>query len=124
MDNFLYCAATEGGTDDLNSVTPLAVVGGVIDGIEQQRLQHNERRRLYRQYLTRANLLPNPRADTPFQQLRQARNNRAYITTMGLDIATFEYVLFDQGFEHQWNTSTRSCWCWRNRVAKTCQRRS
>jgi hypothetical protein len=40
----------------------------------------------------------------PFQAVHNARNDRAYITTMGMDVATFEYLLSE--FVKKWNIST------------------
>ncbi|KAH8099883.1 hypothetical protein BXZ70DRAFT_872038, partial [Cristinia sonorae] len=60
------------------------------------------RRRLY---LRRAELLPNPRAETPWQVLRGIRSDRAYITTMGVDVATFDYLL-ESGFANAWSHQT------------------
>jgi hypothetical protein len=53
------------------------------------------------------NLLPNPCANMPFQAVHNAGNDRAYITTMGVDVPTFEYLLAK--FAHKWNTSTIPC---------------
>jgi hypothetical protein len=63
-----------------------------------------ERRRATRQYLTRSELLPNPRCDTPWQQLYKSESDCAYITTMGFDVATFQFIL-ESGFEMRWNCS-------------------
>jgi len=39
-------------------------------------------------YLLRQELLPNPRDGTVWQQLWKSQENRAFITTMGIDVAT------------------------------------
>ena len=54
-----------------------------------------------RNYLCRAQLLPNPRVGTPWQALFRSRNDRAYITTMGFDVATFNYLV-TSGFGIRW----------------------
>ncbi|KAG6913593.1 hypothetical protein DXG01_005700, partial [Tephrocybe rancida] len=56
-------------------------------------------------YLCRAQLLPDPCTGTPWQVLYNSRNNRAYITTMGFDVQTFEFIL-DSGFESAWSWTT------------------
>ena len=56
-----------------------------------------------RAYLVRANLLPNPRFGTPWQQLYRSKSDRAYITTMGFDVVTFHKIL-DAGFARRWYT--------------------
>ncbi|TFK80251.1 hypothetical protein K466DRAFT_452479, partial [Polyporus arcularius HHB13444] len=55
-----------------------------------------------RRYLRRAQLLPNPRRDTPWQALYESHDDRAYITTMGINVDTFHYIL-DHGFARKWN---------------------
>ncbi|KAI0344497.1 hypothetical protein BDW22DRAFT_1391232 [Trametopsis cervina] len=78
----------------------------VVLGAEDTRQQHRmETRRRTRQYLTRPELLPNPRVNTPWQQLYESRSDRAFITTMGVDVATFEYLL-EAGFADEWNFAT------------------
>ncbi|KAG6828836.1 hypothetical protein H0H93_014699, partial [Arthromyces matolae] len=57
-----------------------------------------------RLYLTRRDLLPNPRCDTLWQQLYASQNTRAFITTMGFDVDTFNYIL-ESGFTASWNTT-------------------
>ena len=56
-----------------------------------------------RRYLLREDLLPNPRETTPWQQLYQTQNDRAYIVTMGFDVNAFNRLL-SAGFEERWNT--------------------
>ena len=65
------------------------------------------RRRPHRLYLPRQELLPNPWDGTAWQQLWKSEEDRAFITTMGLDVATFRYILEgDNGFGIQWESST------------------
>ena len=62
-----------------------------------------ENRRPRRQYLGRMNLLPNPRVGTPWTRLYENREDRAFITTMGIDTPTFHAILA-AGFERLWYT--------------------
>ncbi|KAJ3974248.1 hypothetical protein EV361DRAFT_756281, partial [Lentinula raphanica] len=43
--------------------------------------------------IPRGDLLPNPRVATPWQRLYETRSNRSFITTMGIDVATFDFLL-------------------------------
>lgn len=60
-------------------------------------------RRRCRQYLARPNLLPNPRVDTPWRRLYRNGEDRAFITTMGVDTTTFRMIL-EAGFGLMWYT--------------------
>jgi hypothetical protein len=42
--------------------------------------------------------------DTPWQILLASQNDRAFITTMGFDVATFDYIIYS-GFGHLWSTT-------------------
>ncbi|KAF5328474.1 hypothetical protein D9758_018603 [Tetrapyrgos nigripes] len=72
--------------------------------LESRRIR-SERRSERRLYLTRPYLLPNPRSQTPWQVLYEGRNDRAFITMMGLNVAVFQRIL-DSGFERYWNENT------------------
>jgi hypothetical protein len=61
----------------------------------------SERRRNNRHYLTHPDLLA-PRGETSWQRLYETHSDRAYITTMGVDIAMFHLIL-ESGFEFTWN---------------------
>ena len=52
-------------------------------------------------YLTRQDLPQNPRLDSAWAFMRNGQNYRAYITTMGLDVQTFELVLAQ--FQIEWD---------------------
>lgn len=54
-------------------------------------------------YLTRADLLQNPRSCSPWEAMYRARNDGAYIATTGLDVAGFERLL--QFFVPVWNVA-------------------
>ena len=60
-------------------------------------------RRPRRQYLGRMNLLPNPRVGTPWIRLYKNHEDRAFITTMGVDTSTFDAIL-EAGFGRLWCT--------------------
>lgn len=67
----------------------------------------NARRRQNRLYLCRRELLPNPRIGTPWQRLWESQEDRAFITTMGLDVTTFRLILEGPGgFGEQWEASS------------------
>jgi len=82
----------------------VACAGIIVHGLEEARRIRTERRLERRLYLTRPDLLPNPRADTPWQILHRGRNNRAFITTMGFDVRTFELIL-EEGFARVWEST-------------------
>ena len=64
-----------------------------------------ENRRPRRQYLGRPNLLPNPRFGTPWRRLYERHEDQAFITTMGVDTATFRTIL-GAGFGSLWYSHT------------------
>ena len=80
----------------------LACVGLVFYGVEEARHNSVLRRSSQRLYLTRSDLLPDPRTDTPWQALYHSKSDRAFITTMGFDVLTFHDIL-QNGFEKIWN---------------------
>ncbi|KAG6847397.1 hypothetical protein H0H93_008476 [Arthromyces matolae] len=86
--------------DDNEEAGMVAAV--VVLGAEEARRIRAERRHPNRLYLCRPQLLPNPRIATPWQTLYDSRSDRAFITTMGFDVATFEYILAS-GFATHWN---------------------
>ncbi|KAG9121025.1 hypothetical protein FRC07_003195 [Ceratobasidium sp. 392] len=54
-------------------------------------------------YLRRQELMPYPRVESAWLALYQSRDDRAYITTMSVDVATFDYLLH-AGFQHAWDS--------------------
>ncbi|KAJ7156605.1 hypothetical protein C8R43DRAFT_1087314 [Mycena crocata] len=66
-------------------------------GAEEAHQLRIERRQPSRLYLCCPQLLPNPRFNTSWQVLVGNRNDCLFITTMGFDIATFNYII-DFGF--------------------------
>ena len=90
----------EADDDDQEQLaTSLAIL---FAGMEASHYERIRRRNPSRLYLTRPQLLPDPRFHTPWQRLRASRNDRAYITTMGFDIATFDVILA-AGFARLWD---------------------
>ena len=75
----------------------------LIVGSNEDHAWSVQNRRPRRQYLGRMSLLPNPRFGTPWTRLYQNREDRAFITTMGVNVSTFNTIL-KAGFEHLWNT--------------------
>ncbi|KIO23649.1 hypothetical protein M407DRAFT_15528 [Tulasnella calospora MUT 4182] len=70
----------------------------------QSRHERIRQRFQQRLYLTRPVLLPNPRYATPWIHLYESKDNRAYITTMGFNVATFEF-LQTSGFSDVWDST-------------------
>ncbi|KIJ24118.1 hypothetical protein M422DRAFT_82910, partial [Sphaerobolus stellatus SS14] len=74
-----------------------------VGGAEAERANRLERRKKHRLYLQRHDLLKNPRGLTPWQKLYHGQNDRAFNTTMGFDIATFNILMNE--FAPVWNTN-------------------
>lgn len=70
-------------------------------GAATSRLIRNEQRKPSRNYLTRRELPPNPHLGTAWRSLFESQNDRAFITTMGFDLATFKCII-DSGFKQRW----------------------
>ncbi|TCD64819.1 hypothetical protein EIP91_003600 [Steccherinum ochraceum] len=81
----------------------LATTTFLLSGVKHVRRKRAAARP--RLYLRRSELLPDPRNGTPWQQLYASKNDRAFITTMGVDVDTFHYLLFN-GFAYRWNKRT------------------
>ena len=88
--------------DEFEDELLLACVGLVCYGLEEAWRFSILRRSSQRLYLTRLDLLPDPRTDTPWQALYHSRSDRGFITTMGFDAVTFHSILH-HGFERLWN---------------------
>ncbi|KAF8701721.1 DDE superfamily endonuclease, partial [Rhizoctonia solani] len=63
----------------------------------------NRPRRRPKHYLTRPELLPNPRLISGWQSIYTSRKDRAFIHVLGIDVATFDYLLAS-GFCEAWNS--------------------
>ena len=71
----------------------MAAAALVVYGLKEARRLCADRWRERRLYLVCRDLLPNPRQQTLWQALFNSQNDRAFITTMGFDIAAFNLVL-------------------------------
>lgn len=81
-----------------------AAVAFLLAGIEHGRQERIRIRHAKRVYLTRFDLLRNPRFGTPWRRLYESQSDRAFITTMGFDTSTFNAIL-DAGFAERWNNT-------------------
>jgi hypothetical protein len=79
----------------------LLVLATLIAGVEEAHLLRIEHRHNHRLFLCRPQLLPDPRTNTPWQRLYLSQNDRAFITTMGFDVNTFNYIV-TSGFGERW----------------------
>jgi len=79
----------------------LSAAALVVVGAENGCQFRINRRHQTRNYLCHPQLLPNPRLGTPWMALFLSRNDRAYITTMGFDVCTMEYII-TSGFGRWW----------------------
>ena len=75
----------------------------VIAGSNEDHVRAVENRRPRRHYLQRTDLLPNPRVGTPWTYLYESGDDRAFLTTMGVDVSTFR-MLMEFGFVDLWYT--------------------
>lgn len=92
--------------EDDNTAAALATLCIIFVAALQARMAQRLNRNNHRLYLLRSNLLPNPRCGTPWQQLWDTQDDRAFITTMGFDVATFRYILEGpQGFAEHWEAT-------------------
>ena len=98
---FSQLAEEEIADDDQQVIASLLIP--LLLGAEIHRQIRAHRRSESRHSLTRPLLLPDPRVNTPWQQLLESKADRGFITTMGFDVTTFYYIL-RSGFRDQWNT--------------------
>jgi hypothetical protein len=104
---FLWLQVNQDEADD-DAQAAQAVFGASVAMIAHY---HQERAWLLSSrhtYLVWANLLPNPCFGTPWQQLYWSKSNRAFLTTMGFDVATFQAIL-EAGFAQRWCTTPIPC---------------
>ena len=90
-------------SDDERRQEAIAIAGLIVYGLGEAERHRAERRRERRLYLVRGDLLKTAREGTPWQVLNSSKNDRAFITTMGFDVATFDLIL-SSGFEERWNS--------------------
>ena len=95
-------SSSEEESEEEEDLAMLALTAMFV-GLEETRRNRAERRLPNRRYLCRAQLLPDPRHNTPWQVLYESRSDRAFITTMGIDCSTFDAIL-RAGFSQHWNT--------------------
>ena len=81
----------------------LLLAATLIIGSNEDHAWVVQNRRRRRQYLARSNLLQNPRRGTPWRHLYENNDDRAFITTMGVDTSTFRMIL-EAGFGTMWYT--------------------
>jgi len=86
--------------DELDNGSAAAAAVIMVLGAEEASRLRAECRKPSHLYLCRPHLLPNPWIDTPWQWLYHSQDDRAYITTIGFDMATFELII-SLGFEVQ-----------------------
>ncbi|KAI9439770.1 hypothetical protein H4582DRAFT_1942786 [Lactarius indigo] len=92
--------------EDEDEVAAAALFAIVTTSILSAREARNEQRRPHSLYLCRRELLPNPHAGTPWQRLWESQEDRAFITTMGFDVATFRLLLEGPGrFGEHWENT-------------------
>ncbi|KAJ3870860.1 hypothetical protein F5051DRAFT_242273 [Lentinula edodes] len=84
----------------------LLLLATLVSGVFDHEAERVRRRNPSRLYLTRPQLLPNPRIESPWIRLWKGQENRAFITTMGFDVATFRFMLEGPGhFADVWNST-------------------
>jgi len=88
--------------DDDQEALAAAALSVIVIGTMESHRRRVQQRHPSRLYLCRPQLLPNARINTPWQRLKNSRSDRAFITTMGFDVQTFEDIL-TAGFGRCWN---------------------
>ncbi|KAG2076690.1 hypothetical protein BDR04DRAFT_1125703 [Suillus decipiens] len=81
-----------------------ALVSVLFLGVEEAHWMKIHVRNPSRLYLCQPQLLPSPHFMTPWTQLYESYNNRAYITMMGFNVTTFHQLL-NNGFANKWNST-------------------
>ena len=95
--------------DDIETTDDLIATAAILaTGAEVGHLLRNERRQLSQNYLTRPDLPPSPHLGTAWRYLFESQNDRAFITTMGFDVATFKFII-DSGFRARWLSRPIPC---------------
>ena len=88
-------------SDDKRRQEAIAIAGLIVYGLGEAKRLHAEHRHERRLYLVQDDLLKTPREGTAWQALNTSRNDRAFITTMGFDVAAFDLILssrFESGY--------------------------
>lgn len=99
-DNFATALLDDETEQEFELQLALALV--LVLGADEARIARTRRRNPSRLYLRRSQLMPEPRLDLPWQRLYESQDDRAFITTMGVNVETF-HVILDNGFEDSWN---------------------
>jgi hypothetical protein len=100
---FLQYVLNDNIDEDMEAAA--AITGVTVGGALISHEDHIRRHRMHRFYLTRPQLLQNPRTGTPAMRVIAGRDNRAYVTTMGFDVETFDYLLHEGGFKVTWENT-------------------
>jgi hypothetical protein len=79
----------------------MVLAAAIIAGSEVSQQERIDTRHPHRLYLCRPQLLPNPRINTPWKVLYDSQHDRAFITTMGVDVPTLSSLL-TAGFAQAW----------------------
>ena len=74
-----------------------------LAGISMWQKERADCCRLHHLFLLHPHLMPNPCIDTPWQRLYASQSKQVFITTMGLDIKTFHFIL-QHGFSAAWDS--------------------
>ena len=69
------------------------VLAVLLAEVLRRREEWTQRQNMHCTYLTHSDLNPSPHIGTPWQHMHARGNDHAFITTMGIDVATFEYLL-------------------------------
>lgn len=69
-----------------------------------RREEQTQQQNMHCTYLTQPNLNPSPHIGTPWQHMYARGDDHAFITTMGINVAMFEYLLAE-GFAETWNST-------------------
>src|SRR5882762_2347221 len=89
--------ADEGNLDEADQFDLAVVATFILVGVSARQQDWAEHHHLHRLYLLHSHLMPCPQRDTPWQQLYASKSKQAFITTMGVSVKTFQFVL-KQGF--------------------------
>jgi len=95
--------ADEGNLDEADQFDLAVVATFILVGVSARQQDWAEHHHLHRLYLLHSHLMPCPQRDTPWQQLYASKSKQAFITTMGVSVKTFQFVL-KQGFHMAWDS--------------------
>ena len=87
----IHSLSTHAGEDEESEGAAAMMV--ILHNMIMARRARSERRKPHQLYLCCRELMPNPRIDTPWQQLWESQEDHAFITTMGFDVKTFRLML-------------------------------